>query len=84
MRKLLIHNGTILKILRIIHQIKQYSISQELKISTDSIIKIENNKLDITIAQLDQICNYFRITKNQFFELKEYLVNSQNKNNDKV
>jgi transcriptional regulator with XRE-family HTH domain len=79
-----IHNGIVIQVLRMIFQVKQQTLCALLENTQGTMSLIENNKSEITVLQLEQICNFFNITVKEFFELKQFLQNFDHLSNNPV
>ena len=73
--------GKKIKLLRISNKLNQNDLSKILNLSRSQISNLENGKRNVSIIQLEKICEYFKIDMSYFimFETNDVCIEILNK-----
>ena len=73
--------GKKIKLLRISNKLNQNDLSKILNLSRSQISNLENGKRNVSIMQLEKICEYFKIDMSYFimFETNDVCIEILNK-----
>lgn len=66
---------------RLLHNLTQEQLSQNLDIDTQYYAQLERGERNFTIEKLQKICNYFHITMNDLFPKTDFAFSEDEKNN---
>ena len=68
--------GQLIRQLRTDKNLSMVELASQLEISQPSISRIENGTIEITLSQLEKLCQIFNLTPAQFFDLLHQQVDT--------